>query len=152
MTNSDDALFTRLRAALHEIDPIPSGLTDRLIAAVAVADLSREYALLTLIENAGAAVRGDSETTTLQFSDGTASILLHISHTARGRRRVDCWVDADAVEVRLTQGEGRGERNWAAVPDEQGRCAFDEIPPGLSRVLLVSDGDAKDLLTPQFEV
>lgn len=148
MTSSDDALFARLRSALDEIDPIPAGLTDRLIAAVAVADLSREYALLTLIENAEAAVRGDSETTTLQFSDGTASILLHISHTARGRRRVDCWVDAGAVEVQLTQGR----RSWITAPDEQGRCAFDEIPPGLSRVLLVTDADAKDLLTPQFEV
>lgn len=152
MSRSDDELFALLRTAIDEIDPMPQGLVDRTIAAVAVADVSREYALLTLMENAHAAVRGDSDTTTLQFSDGTASILLHISRTASGRRRVDGWVDADATELRLIQGEGPGERTWTAVPDEQGRCAFDEIPPGLSRALLVSTGTAKDLLTPQFEI
>ena len=148
MTDQDDTLFARLRIAQEEIDPMPADLADRMIAAVAIADVSREYALLSLIENAEAAVRGVSETTTLQFSDGTASILLHISHTASGQRRVDAWVDAGAVEVRLTQGG----RSWTTVPDEQGRCAFDEVPPGLSRVLLVTATDAKDLLTPQFEV
>lgn len=148
MTSSDDELLAHLRTVIEQVDPVPLDLADRMIAAVAVADVSREYALLTLIDTAAAAVRGDNETTTLQFSDGTASILLHISHTASGRRRVDGWVDASAVEARLTQGE----RNWTAVPDAQGRCAFDEIPPGLSRVLLITAGDTKDLLTPQFEV
>lgn len=148
MMDSDDALFARLRIAQEEIDPMPADLADRMIAAIAIADVSREYALLTLIEYAEVAVRGGSETTTLQFSDGTASVLLHISHTASGRRRVDCWVDAGAAEVRLTQGR----RSWTTVPDGQGRCAFDEIPPGLSRVLLVTAAGAKDLLTPQFEV
>lgn len=152
MTRSDDELYALLRTAIDEIDPMPEGLVDRMIAAVAVADVSREYALLTLMETAQAAVRGDSDTTTLQFSDGSSSILLHISRTVSGRRRVDGWVDADAEELRLTQGEGRGERIWTAVPDEQGRCAFDEIPPGLSRALLITAGEAKNLLTPQFEV
>ena len=152
MTRSDDELYAALRTAVDEIDPMPTGLVDRMIAAVAVADVSREYALLTLMENAHAAVRGDSDTTTLQFSDGTSSILLHISRAVSGRRRVDGWVDADAAELRLIQGEGHRERIWSAVPDEQGRCAFDEIPPGLSRALLITAGAEKDLLTPQFEV
>lgn len=148
MTNPDDRLFAQLRIAHEELDPVPADLADRMIAAVAVADLSREYALLTLIEDSEAAVRGDSETSTMQFSDGTARVLLHITRTANDMRRVDCWVDATAVEVRLTQGQ----RSWTTLPDEQGRCAFDEVPPGLSRVVLVTAPEAKDLLTPQFEV
>lgn len=149
MKNPDDALFEHLRTALDEIDPVPADLADRMIVAVAVTDVSREYALLTLIENAETAVRGDSETTTLQFSDGAAGILLHISRTASGRRRVDGWVSVDAgvVEVRLTQGE----RSWTTVPNEQGRCAFDEIPPALTRVRVITTGAEQDLLTPQFE-
>jgi len=152
MTRSDDELYAVLRTAIDGIDPMPQGLVDRMIASIAVADVSREYALLTLMENAHAAVRGDSETTTLQFSDGASSVLLHISRTMSGRRRVDGWVDADATELRLIQADERGERTWSAVPDEQGRCAFDEIPPGLSRALLITAGAEKDLLTPQFEV
>jgi len=38
------------------------------------------------------------------------------------------------------------------VPDAQGRFVFDDVPAGLSRVLLTPTGEGKDLLTPQFEV
>ncbi|MGL3148889.1 hypothetical protein ACSS7Z_00885 [Microbacterium sp. A82] len=148
MTDSDDVLLMRLRTAAEEIDPLPDGLVDRMITAVAVADLSHEYALLTLIENADSPVRGESETTTLQFSDGTTSILLHVSRGERGQRRVDGWVDAGAVEVRLTQGT----QSWSAIPGEQGRFVFTDVPAGLSQVLLVTGEGATDLRTPQFEV
>lgn len=148
MSESEGTLFARLRSAFESLDPAPADLADRMVAAMAVADLSREYALLTLIEDAPAAVRGDADTTTLQFSDGNASILLHISRAENGARRVDGWVDAAAVQVRLTQGT----HTRAAVSDDQGRFAFDDVPPGLSRVLLISADDGKDLLTPQFEV
>ncbi|WP_194421157.1 hypothetical protein [Microbacterium abyssi] len=154
MADTDAELFARLRTAAGEIDPVPRDLVDRVIAAIAVSDISREYALLTLIENAEAEVRGgegergDGETTTLQFSDGSATILLHVTHTERGRRRVDGWVDAGAVEVRLTQDD----RTWTTAPDDQGRFAFEDVAPGLSRVRLVVGGDQKDLLTPHFEV
>lgn len=159
MNNEPDAtLLARLRTAIEDVDPVPADLADRMIAAVAAADLSREYALLTLVESVQDAVRGDAvhtdaqrtdaETTTVQFSDGVSSILLHISHTAQHLRRVDGWVDADATEIRLSQGE----RSWSVPPGALGRFAFDDIPPGLTRVRLVTHGDTKDLLTPQFEV
>lgn len=145
---SDDDLFAALRAAADQYDPMPADLADRMVAVVAVADLSREYALLTLMEGIESPVRGDAETTTMQFSDGSATVLLHISRTDNGRRRIDGWIDADASEVRLSQGE----RTWTAQPAEHGRFAFDDVPPGLCRVQAMTAGDAKDLLTPQFEV
>jgi len=147
MNDPDALLFAQLRAAADRHDPVPADLVDRMVAAVAAADLSREYALLTLTDGIESAVRGDAETTTLQFSDGTASVLLHVSHTESARRRIDGWVDADALEIRLTQDE----RSWTAAPGDHGRFAFDDVPPGLCRVRLVTAGDAKDLLTPQFE-
>lgn len=150
MADTDAELFARIRTAAERFDPPPADLADRAIAAIAIADISREYAMLTLIENAEAPVRsrGDGETTTLQFSDGAASILLHVSRTDHGRRRVDGWVDQAAVEVQLTQGE----RTWTAAPDDQGRFAFDDVAPGLTHVRLVAGGEQKDLLTPHFEV
>lgn len=147
MNDADRALFAQLRAATEEYDPVPDDLADRMVAAVAVADLSREYALLTLVEGALSPVRGDAETTTMQFSDGVSSVVLHVSSNQSGRRRIDGWVEADAVEIRLTLGE----RRWSAEPGD-GRFAFDDVPPGLCRVLIVTVGEAKDLLTPQFEV
>lgn len=145
---SDDDLFAALRAAAEHYDPMPADLADRMVAVVAVADLSREYALLTLMEGIESPVRGEAETTTMQFSDGSATVLLHVSRTENGRRRVDGWIDADSTEVRLSQGD----RTWTAEPAEHGRFAFEDVPPGLCRVQAVTAGDAKDLLTPQFEV
>ena len=47
---ADAALFARMRSVWAEVDPVPVDLVDRMVAAVAVEDLSREYALLTLVE------------------------------------------------------------------------------------------------------
>ncbi|WP_127820126.1 hypothetical protein [Microbacterium sp. CPCC 204701] len=148
---ADAALFARMRHMWEEVDPVPADLVDRMVAAVAVEDLSREYALLTLVEGSFAAVRGENDTATLQFSDGTTSVLLHVTATEDGGRRVDGWVDATALAIRLVQGE----REWAADPGEHGRFAFEEVTPGVARLRLVvraADGELRDFQTPQFEV
>lgn len=150
---ADAALFARMRRLWETVDPVPVDLVDRMVAAVAVEDLSREYALLTLVETAElAAVRSDTDTLTLQFSDGKTSILLHVSQTDTGGRRVDGWVDAPALAVRLAQGD----REWSADPGESGRFAFEDVPAGMSRLRLVvrDEGDTgmREFMTPQFEV
>lgn len=148
---ADAALFAEMRRMWEEVDPVPADLVDRMVAAVAVEDLSREYALLTLVEGALGAVRGETDTATLQFSDGVTSVLLHVSATEGGGRRVDGWVDASALAIRLAQGE----REWSAEPGEHGRFAFDDVTPGVSRLRLVvrdAGGAMRDFQTPQFEV
>lgn len=148
---ADAALFARMRLMWQEVDPAPADLVDRMVAAVAVEDLSREYALLTLVEGDLAAVRGESDTATLQFSDGTTSVLLHVSVTEDGARRIDGWVDAAALAIRLVQGE----REFSTDPGEHGRFAFDSVPAGVSRLRLVvrdAGGEMHDFQTPQFEV
>ena len=148
---ADAALFARMRRMWEDVDPVPAALVDRMVAAVAVEDLSREYALLTLVEGTLAAVRGETDTATLQFSDGTTSVLLHVTATEGGGRRVDGWVDATALAIRLVQDD----REWSAEPGEHGRFAFEEVTPGVARLRLVvrdADGAMHDFQTPQFEV
>jgi hypothetical protein len=148
---ADAALFARMRAMWQDVDPVPAELVDRMVAAVAVEDLSREYALLTLVSGELAAVRGDNDTLTLQFSDGTTSVLIHVTATEDGSRRIDGWVDAAALAIRLSQGE----REWSTDPGEHGRFAFDEVKPGVSRIRLVvraDDDHMREFQTPQFEV
>jgi hypothetical protein len=148
---ADAALFARMRSMWERVDPMPAELVDRMVAAVAVEDLSREYALLTLVEGSLAAVRGEADTATLQFSDGTTSVLLHVTATEGGRRRVDGWVDASALAIRLVQGE----REREAQLGEHGRFALDEVPPGVARIRMVvrdASGELRDFQTPQFEV
>ena len=151
MTDHEDAeLFARLRTLWRDVDPVPAGLIDRMVAAVAADGLNREYALLTLVEEELGAVRGETDALTLQFSDGTTSILLHVTTTASGRRRVDGWVDTGAAEIVLTQGE----HSRTTTPADTGRFAFDEVSPGLTRVRLTTgEGDEmRALSTPQFEL
>ncbi|MBN9155100.1 MAG: hypothetical protein J0I44_05455 [Microbacterium sp.] len=148
---ADAALFARLRAVWEEVDPVPVDLVDRMVAAVAVEDLSREYALLTLVESELANTRGETDTLTLQFSDGDTSVLLHVSATESGEHRIDGWVDAAALAVKLTQGD----REWNADLGDHGRFSFDAVPSGVARVrLVVRDGDLglREFQTPQFEV
>ncbi|GAA3202745.1 hypothetical protein [Microbacterium terregens] len=149
---ADAALFARMRAMWQDADPMPADLVDRMVATVAVEDLSREYAMLTLVEASElSAVRGETDTATLQFTDGTTSILVHVSATEEGTRRIDGWVDAAALAIRLSQGE----REWTTEPGEHGRFAFEDVPRGASRLRLIvraGDGDMRDFQTPQFEV
>lgn len=148
--HDDAAVFAQLRAMWGDTDPMPAGLVDRIIAAVAADGLTQEYALLTLIDDRLGAVRSDSDALTLQFSDGTTSILLHVTTTESGRRRVDGWVDTAAAEVVLTQGE----KTRTTTPAETGRFVFDEVPPGLTTVRLTTTvgGEARTLSTPRFEL
>jgi len=151
-TADDAALFARLRTAWRQHDPVPAGLADRMVAAVAVEDVGREYALLTLIEQDGpVAVRGEADTATLQFSDGRTGVVVHVTAAEADRRRVDGWVDGDALVVRLTQRE----RTWDAEFTAPGRFAFDAVPAGLSALRLIlrgADGTQTEFRTPQFEV
>lgn len=149
---ADATLFARLRGVWDEVDPVPAELVDRMIAAVAVEDLTREYALLTLVEaSALSAVRGTADTATLQFSDGTMTVLLHVTRDESGAHRLDGWVDAAALAIRLVQGD----RALTAEPGEHGRFAFEDVRPGVSHLRLVvrgADGELHDFQTPQFEV
>lgn len=148
---ADAALFARLRSVWENVDPVPADLVDRMVAAVAVEDLTREYEQLTLVAGEMVAVRSETDTLTLQFSDGTTSVLLHVTATAEGGRRVDGWVDASALAVKLIQDD----REWSADFGENGRFAFDGVKPGVSRIRMVvrdSSDEMREFETPQFEV
>ncbi|MBD7958206.1 hypothetical protein H9651_11195 [Microbacterium sp. Sa4CUA7] len=150
---SDAALFRALRQTWEQVDPVPTDLVDRMVAVVAAADLSREYALLSLVEGeAHAALRGDAEMLTLQFSDGTSSVLIHTTENESGGRRIDGWVDAAATEVVLL----RDDADESAVAVQHGRFAFADVPAGVLRLRVVLAGAAPDgaaaLTTPRFEI
>lgn len=153
---ADAALFARLRGVWQEVDPVPAELVDRMVAAVAVEDLSREYALLTLVEASDlAAVRGPSDTATLQFSDGTTTVLLHVSEDEGGRHRVDGWVDAAVLAIRLEHNVLEAEGSELSAEADNGRFAFEGVAAGVARLRIVvrgDDGELRDFQTPQFEI
>lgn len=145
-------LFAALRRTWTVSDPVPVGLADAMVATVAAADLDRDYALLALVDSdATAAVRGDADLFTLQFSDGRTNLLVHVTPSERGTRRLDGWVDGDVAEVRLLH---EGDERGASCAD--GRFSFDDVAPGVSRLRVVlakpEPGAPAELLTPRFEL
>ena len=149
--HSDAALLAELRALWEEVDPVPAELADRVIAALAIEGFDREWELHSLVPDAHlSGVRSDSDLLTLQFSDGSTSVLLHVSGPTGGLRRIDGWVDGKAATAELLQGD----RSWQTTPNQTGRFAFADIPPGLCRLRLLieqPDGDQREYRTPQFE-
>lgn len=166
-TRDEDAVLAALRRTWQHLDPSPDGLVDGMIAAVASADLGREYALLVLVESdASGAVRGDADLLTMQFTDGATNVLVHVTAAERGERRLDGWVDGDAVEVRLEQ-EDVADVGVADEPERHvterraasdgGRFSFDAVRSGIARLRVVlaappQPGAATELLTPRFEI
>lgn len=149
----DAALFASLRHTWERVDPVPARLVDDMVAAVASADLGREYALLTLVEaDATAAVRGDADMLTLQFSDGHTNVLVHVTPREGGAHRLDGWADGEVAEVHLIQKDAE-----TRTTSDGGRFAFDAVEGGVSRLrILLAASPSPDagieLLTPRFEI
>ncbi|WOF22647.1 hypothetical protein N8K70_14810 [Microbacterium betulae] len=149
--SGDAELFAALRDMWRHEDPVPASLTERMIAAVAVEDLSRDFELLALVAEADpSSVRADPEHQTLQFSNDVAHVLLHIAATKSGTRRVDGWSDPPVLAARCAQEA----REWSAETAGDGRFTFDDVKPGPSQVRMVvrRDDGAREFATPWFEV
>jgi hypothetical protein len=157
---ADDAvdrhLLARLRAMWERRDPPPPGLVDSVLLALATHDLAAEYELLVLVESTErlAGTRGSSETRTLTFAGAGVTVVLRVSATGEGRRRVDGWLAPAAVrEVRLRSGDGE----WRTTSTEHGRFELADVPAGEALVHLEpasseagAAGAARGLTTPPF--
>ena len=149
-------LFARLRGMWSRLDPMPEGLVDDILVRLATEDLSDEYALLTLVERVDefAGVRGLSESRTLEFTDGSITILLRVSPAGVGTRRIDGWLaPASTGTLRLAlAGEER-----SALASAEGRFAFTDVPEGPAQLWLDPASDVSGtarlgFTTPEFEL
>ena len=154
MTGTDGGenreLFTALRSAWEDVDPVPAGLAERMIAAVAVDDLNREFQLLTLVEGVEVAVRGEDGNRTVQFEGDGTEVLLHLAAPQSGVVRVDGWSRPAVLAARLAQED----EEWSAQTVGDGRFAFDHVRRGRSRVrMVVQQNEAmREFTTPWFDI
>jgi hypothetical protein len=132
----DEALWGDLAAMWDARDPMPSGLVEQVLVALATEDLDAEYELLHLVSRTGELVgaRGSGDAITISFSGGSCALLLRVSGIGGAFRRVDGWV-TPAREMRVTVKQK--SRSWDAQVDAQGRFEIAHLPGGLSRFWLV---------------
>jgi hypothetical protein len=151
-----DTTFDDLAAMWERRDPMPPGLIDKVLVAIATENLDAEYELLHLVERSRElqGVRGGAgEAMTIVFSGGAFSLLLRVTELTDKFCRVDGWVTpAQAMSVTITQQS----RKFAAAVDALGRFEIPQLPTGLTRFFLLSE-DAKDeaersFATPTFEL
>jgi hypothetical protein len=163
-TSADDGrLFADLRTMWERLDPPPAGLVDDVLVALATADVTDEYELLTLVSDARelAGTRGDGEARVLEFTatraGGAATVLLRVSPLDEDGGgdavRIDGWVvPGQAGSVLLERDAGD---DAAAVVSAEGRFEFARVPGGAARLTVSALPDAAasmPLVTPDFDL
>jgi hypothetical protein len=161
--DGDSALLARLGDAVLHVDPIPAGLTDRVVFALAFDELLTEAntvvetATLAEVELSGA--RGEQRTGRLRSLEVTArglTAMLTIGPDAEdGGHRLDGWLAADRIPGHTWTAVLRigGRRRQDANVDADGRFVLTAVPDGLVQLVFASDGpNAVTVVTPAFEV
>jgi hypothetical protein len=165
MTGPDDLLLRSVADLYAELDPAPEDLADGVLARLAVQDLETEFEMFTLVQAVDTTVgtRHDDppETSTsvaLEFAGSTYRVLVRISDTDDGGRRLDGWV-VPALPMRAflgPQGDALAHTRQSAYADREGRFEFPAPMRGEVRLWLLPqtgrEGAAPPFVTPPFLV
>ncbi|RNI25310.1 hypothetical protein [Flexivirga caeni] len=151
-----DPLWAQLREFWEATDPVPAGLSHRVLAAIAVEDLDTEFELMRLLDStadlAGARSVGDAtgtslRTSTIQFTHDRIELLLRVSVLDEAHRRVDGWI---APPLARTVTLRRETQSWEVASDASGRFEFPSVPVGPVRLWLHGTDDS--FTTTMFEL
>ena len=154
-----DPLLVAIKRMYSELDPVPDGLTERVLVALAVDDLELEYELLTLVHRSQqlAGVRGgDDQKLVMEFTGPGVTVLLRVSPADKGHRRIDGWVtrntEGSAGQSELTASLWQEAGSHSAPVGAHGRFEFAAAPAGLSRLELTSSDGESAFRTTLFEI
>ncbi|WP_298129173.1 hypothetical protein [Micropruina sp.] len=154
-----DPLLVAINRMYSELDPPPAGLTERVLAALAVDDLDLEYELLTMVHRSQqlAGVRSaDDQKLVLEFTAVGMTVMLRVSPVDAGHRRIDGWVtrtaDASGDAPDLTASLWQEQGTHTAGVGSHGRFEFAGVPRGLTRLDLLATGSDSAFRTTLFEI
>ena len=149
MNDIDDReLFTALRGMWARRDPVPTGLVENVLVALAALDLADEYELLTLVSDSvdrqGARARVGARV--LEFAHDAMTVMLRVSELDDGTLRIDGWTaPARTGTVRLE----REATDDTAQVSTDGRFEFTAARPGPARLTVAPD-DGPGFTTDDF--
>lgn len=146
----ETAVLDRLADLWQRRDPLPPGVIDRMLVALAVADLDAEYEMLALVsrtrELAGTR-SNESETMTFVFANEQRTLMMRIAPLESGFCRIDGWITPpQSGTVRLERGSVATEASA-----DIGRFELDRVIRGSCRVVFLSQLGS-DLATPFFDL
>ena len=150
LDDSDARTLDQVAQLYAALDPVPSGLVDRIAFGITLDALHAEIAQLQRSADlAGARTEDITSAQTVTFTSSTMSTMVTITPISTDRVRIDGWIapgSGVAVELRLV-GENR-----AATADEDGRFAFDDVPRGLAQFVLRPPTGTGTVVTPSIEL
>jgi hypothetical protein len=153
----DELLYAAVRRASDALDPMPTGMVDRMVAVtrdIADHDPDLELQLLLVTERFAelAGTRGGARSYTLRFGGEGVDLLVRVGVSEEeGRARVDGWlVPAETAPVQIHEVGGEG-RTFESVAEPTGRFEFPDLPTGFYRVSLKL-ADDQTFGTPAFEI
>ena len=143
LDGTDQLLLRDLAEVYDLLDPVPTGLRERIDFAIAVAELEADIAELTMGELVG--VRSE-ETDSVTFTSGSLSLMVTTVRSAH-HVRIDGWVTSPGAEVDVV-GEGVTRTTTA---DAAGRFSIDEIPRGRAHFVVRREA-YRPVITPSMEI
>jgi hypothetical protein len=130
----DFALLDGIRAIFEKVDPMPTGLPERIKFALAMRGLETEVARLAAEEDPRlVAARGTEESRTVTFDSASLTIMIRIDSNKNGTVRIDGWLAPP--QHRGIEMETSTE-TLSGFSDEQGRFAFADVPQGPARLVV----------------
>jgi hypothetical protein len=150
----DDADIRVLQqmAQIHDaLDPVPSGLVDRIQFGITLDALHAEIAELQRSGDlAGVRSEAGTDVQTVTFTSASLSTMVTITPTGQDRVRIDGWVAPGGgvlVELRIVH------ETLTTTADSDGRFVFDDVPRGLAQFTLRAPSNAhQPVVTPSIEL
>ena len=132
----DVANLEAVRELYDQLDPMPTGLVDRVRFAVALEHMDAEVAKLVeadALTGVRAALGTAEEARTIIFESKTVTVMVSVSPAGGDMVRIDGWLTPEEpyrVEVRTP------DTQFQTTADATGRFSVAELPRGVFRMVI----------------
>ncbi len=150
LDDGDARVLASLAQMYATLDPVPTGLLDRIEFAITLDALEAEVAELSRAGDL-AGVRSETAGQTITFTSSTLTTMVTVSVLSGDRARIDGWV-VPGPRARIQLRTSTEELETEA--DDDGRFVFADVPRGLAQFVVrqPEPSTAPPVITPSIEI